>query len=85
MSRPAFEVVDVVSRFGKPGHVIKYLGQYTHRVAISNHRIIAINNESVSFMHKDHGDHARQKPITLSGVEFLRRIRSPDTILVFGI
>ena len=59
--------------FGKPGHVIKYLGQYTHRVAISNHRIIAIDNESVSFMHKDYGDHARQKPITLSGVEFLRR------------
>lgn len=58
---------------GKPGHVIKYLGQYTHRVAITNHRIIAIDDAGVRFMHKDYGDHAIQKPVTLSGVEFLRR------------
>jgi hypothetical protein len=58
---------------GKPEHVVKYLGQYTHRVAITNQRIINIEEETVSFMHKDYADGARQKPITLSGVEFLRR------------
>jgi hypothetical protein len=59
--------------FGKPEHVIKYLGQYTHRVAITNQRIINIDGQSVTFMHKDYADGARQKPVTLDGVEFLRR------------
>lgn len=58
---------------GKPEHVVKYLGQYTHRVAITNHRIINIDDNDVTFMHKDYADGARQKPVTLSGVEFLRR------------
>lgn len=58
---------------GKPEHVIKYLGQYTHRVAISNHRITNIDDAGVTFMHKDYADNARQKPIRLDGVEFLRR------------
>jgi len=58
---------------GKPEHVVKYLGQYTHRVAISNHRIINIDEHGVTFVHKDYRDNAKQKPITLSGVEFLRR------------
>ncbi|HOT15264.1 MAG TPA: IS91 family transposase [Bacteroidales bacterium] len=57
----------------KPGHVVKYLGQYTHRVAITNDRILSIDGQNVCFMHKDYADHARQKPITLNGVEFLRR------------
>jgi hypothetical protein len=57
----------------KPEHVIRYLGQYTHRVAISNQRIIKINDRNVTFMHKDYSDGARLKPITLDGVEFLRR------------
>jgi len=59
--------------FGKPGHVIKYLGQYTHRVAITNQRIIDINDQTVTFMHKDYAEGSRQKPVTLDGVEFLRR------------
>jgi len=59
--------------FGKPENVIKYLGQYTHRVAISNNRILGINSNGVSFMHKDYRNEAKQKPIFLSGVEFLRR------------
>lgn len=59
--------------FGKPEHVVKYLGQYTHRVAITNQRIIGITDKTVSFMHKDYADGARQKPVTLDGVEFLRR------------
>jgi hypothetical protein len=59
--------------FGKPEHVIKYIGQYTHRVAITNQRITGINDETVTFMHKDYADGTKQKPITLDGVEFLRR------------
>ena len=57
----------------KPEHVIRYLGQYTHRVDITNQRIIKINDRDVTFMHKDYSDGARLKPITLDGVEFLRR------------
>lgn len=59
--------------FGKPEHVVRYLGQYTHRVAITNQRIIKIDDQSVTFMHKDYRNGARQKPVTLDGVEFLRR------------
>jgi hypothetical protein len=58
---------------GKAEQVIQYLGQYTHRVAISNHRILSIDEHGVTFMHKDYSNGARQKPVTLSGVEFLRR------------
>jgi len=54
-------------------HVVKYLGQYTHRVAITNQRITGIGDHGVTFMHKDYADGAKQKPITLGGVEFLRR------------
>lgn len=59
--------------FSDAEHVIKYLGQYTHRVAISNHRILNIDNDSVRFVYKDSHDHRKKKPITLLGVEFLRR------------
>jgi len=59
--------------FSDAEHVIKYLGQYTHRVAISNHRILSIDNDSVRFVYKDSNDHRKEKPITLTGVEFLRR------------
>ena len=54
-------------------HVMYYLGQYTHRVAISNHRIISITATHVTFIAKDYRDNARKKPVTLPGVEFLRR------------
>ena len=66
-------VVHCEPSFGKPEHVVKYLGQYTHRVAITNHRIIGIDDDGVTFMHKDYGDGAKQKPVNLSGGEFLRR------------
>ena len=59
--------------FGNAKHVIKYLGRYTHRVAISNHRIQNIDNENVSFFYKDYKDGSKRKLIKLSGVEFLRR------------
>lgn len=54
-------------------HVIKYLGQYTHRVAITNDRILNIAQGKVTFIAKDYRDRAVRKPVTLEGVEFLRR------------
>jgi hypothetical protein len=54
-------------------HVIKYLGQYTHRVAITNQRILNIAGGKVTFIAKDYRDRAVKKPVTLDGVEFLRR------------
>jgi hypothetical protein len=59
--------------FNTAEHIIKYLGQYTHRVAISNHRIQSIDDKSVSFFYKDYKDKSKRKLTTLSGVEFLRR------------
>jgi hypothetical protein len=54
-------------------NVVKYLGQYTHRVAITNQRILDITQTKVTFMAKDYRDSAAQKPVTLDGTEFLRR------------
>jgi len=59
--------------FGKPEHLVRYLGQYTYRVAISNHRILNIGDNGVTFIHKDYRDNAKKKSITLTGVEFLHR------------
>jgi len=54
-------------------HVIKYLGQYTHRVAIANHRILNVTGTHVTFIAKDYREKALPKPVSLDGVEFLRR------------
>jgi hypothetical protein len=54
-------------------HVVKYLGQYTHRVAITNQRILNIAGGKVTFIAKDYRDGAVKKPVTMDGVEFLRR------------
>jgi hypothetical protein len=54
-------------------HVVKYLGQYTHRVAITNQRILNIAGGEVTFVAKDYRDRAVKKPVTLDGIEFLRR------------
>ena len=54
-------------------HVVKYLGQYTHRVAITNQRILNIADGKVTFVAKDYRDRAVKKPVTLDGAEFLRR------------
>jgi hypothetical protein len=53
--------------------VLKYLARYTHRVAISNHRLRALENGHVSFDWKDYADHSRTKTMTLDAVEFIRR------------
>lgn len=54
-------------------HVIRYLGQYTHRVAITNDRILSIAHGKVTFIAKDYRDRAIKKPLTIDGMEFLRR------------
>jgi len=58
---------------GNAQQIVKYLGQYTHRVAISNHRIQNIDGSGVSFFYKDYKDNSKKKLAKLSGVEFLRR------------
>ena len=53
--------------------VIDYLGKYTHRIAISNHRIICMDEETVTFSVKDYRNKGQWKELTLSGIEFIRR------------
>lgn len=59
--------------FGGPERVLKYLARYTHRVAISNHRLASIDDRTVSFHWKDYAHANIQKVMALDGVEFLRR------------
>lgn len=66
-------VVYSESSMAKAEHVIRYLGQYTHRVAITNQRIIDISDTHVTFIAKDYRDYAQKKPVTMEGVEFLKR------------
>jgi hypothetical protein len=54
-------------------NVIEYLGRYTHRIAISNARIVDVSETSVTFKYKDYSDNNKKKEMTLDGVEFLRR------------
>lgn len=58
---------------GNASQIVGYLGQYTHRVAISNTRIKNISEQGVTFAYKDYADNKNQKLMTLKGVEFLRR------------
>ena len=66
-------IVYAKSPFGGPAQVIEYLGRYTHKVAISNHRIVLTNDDKISFTYKDYADVSKQKIMTLEAVEFLRR------------
>ena len=68
-------IVYAKAPFGGPHAVIEYLGRYTHKVAISNHRINSINEEedTVSFNYKDYADGSKQKQMSLSCREFIRR------------
>jgi hypothetical protein len=59
--------------FGGPAQVLKYLARYTHRVAISNHRLVAVADGRVTFRYKDYADDRRTKTMTLPADEFLRR------------
>jgi hypothetical protein len=60
--------------FGGPERVLDYLGRYTHRVAISNHRLKTLHGGQVTFTYKDYKQPERPKAMTLSAVEFLRRL-----------
>jgi len=66
-------VVHVKPPFAGPQRVLKYLARYTHRVAISNHRLRSLENGRVSFDWKDYADRSRTKTMTLDAVEFIRR------------
>jgi hypothetical protein len=59
--------------FGGPMQVLRYLGRYTHRVAISNHRLLAFDQERVTFRWKDYAHGGKQGKMTLGATEFLRR------------
>jgi hypothetical protein len=59
--------------FGGPEQVLKYLSRYTHRIAISNRRIVSMDDQTVTFVWKDYAHHHRQRTMTLDGAEFLRR------------
>jgi hypothetical protein len=59
--------------FGGPEQVLKYLARYTHRIAISNRRLVSIDDDGVTFRWKDYRHHDRPRTLTLDGAEFLRR------------
>ena len=59
--------------FGGPAAVLKYLARYTHRVAISNTRLVRFDGERVRFRYKDYADAAKTKEMTLDAAEFVRR------------
>jgi hypothetical protein len=59
--------------FGGPEHVLRYLGAYTHRVAISNHRLVSFLDDKVTFRWRDSAHHNKKRLLTLHVDEFLRR------------
>ena len=74
--RPLFRkdwVVYSKRPFGGPEHVLQYLGRYTHRVAISNHRLVSLTEGKVTFRWRDSAHNNEQKLMTLSLDEFMRR------------
>jgi hypothetical protein len=66
-------VVHCKPPFGGSERVLKYLARYTHRVAISNHRLRSLEDGHVNFEWKDYADRGRTKTMTLDAVEFMRR------------
>src|SRR5450631_2394633 len=66
-------VVYAKPAFGAPIQVLRYLGRYTHRVAISNHRLLSFDGEQVTFRWRDYAHGNKQRKMTLAATEFLRR------------
>jgi hypothetical protein len=66
-------VVYAKKPFGGPEQMLKYLAGYTHRVALSNHRLVKLQDDRVTFTWKDYADGCRRKEMTLDAVEFVRR------------
>ena len=74
--RPLFRqnwVVYAKPPFAGPHHVLGYLARYTHRVAITNHRLVAFDGQRVTFRWKDYAHGNKKRMMTLSASEFLRR------------
>jgi hypothetical protein len=59
--------------FNGAGSVIQYLGKYTHRIAISNYRLVQVTDATVTFSVKDYKNQGQWKELTLTGIEFIRR------------
>jgi hypothetical protein len=66
-------VVYAKPAFGGPEQVLRYLGRYTHRVAISNHRLLSFDGDNVAFRWRDYARGNKQKTMTVSTDEFIRR------------
>ncbi len=66
-------VVHCKRPFGGPEYVLRYLGRYTHRVAISNHRLVSFENGDVTFRWRDRAHGNVERPMTLPAEEFLCR------------
>jgi hypothetical protein len=66
-------VVYAKPAFGGPQQVIRYLGRYTHRVAISNHRLISFDGGNVTFRWRDYAGGNKTRVMTVSSDEFMRR------------
>jgi hypothetical protein len=74
--RPLFRhqwIVYAKPPFAGPQHLLGYLARYTHRVAITNHRLVAFDGERVTFRWKDYAHGNKKRMMTLSASEFLRR------------
>jgi len=74
--RPLFRqdwVVYAKRPFAGPEHVLHYLARYTHRVAISNHRLLSVADGKVTFRWKDYAHGSKQRKMTVTAEEFLRR------------
>jgi hypothetical protein len=67
-------VVHAKPPWGGPEQVLKYLARYTHRVAISNHRLVALEGDEVDFLWKDYAHGGERKTMTLTAIEFIRRL-----------
>jgi hypothetical protein len=66
-------IVYAKAPFGGPQSVLDYLGSYTHRVAISNHRLVSIDKGQIRFTYKDRSANNRTRILTVTASEFLRR------------
>ena len=66
-------VVYAKQPFASPRTVVEYLGRYTHKIAISNHRLQSVQNGQISFAYKDYTQQGSKKNMTIKAEEFLRR------------
>ncbi|MBK7908770.1 transposase [Candidatus Pollutiaquabacter sp.] len=62
-----------IGPFAGPESVIDYLGRYTHKIAISNHRLLSVSKQVVRFRYKDYRDGSSHKVMDLEPMEFIRR------------